>query len=72
TRLQERLQGRGRPLPQYELLEVRGKPHEQKFTVKCSLDDAELSSEGEGSSRRRAEQIAAAAMLQVLDKKGAK
>lgn len=72
TRLQERLQGRGRPLPDYELKNVRGKPHEQKFTVVCRLPDGELMSTGEGSSRRRAEQIAAAAMLLELDKAGAK
>jgi len=71
TRLQERLQGRGRPLPSYELKGVRGKPHEQKFTVVCSLPDGEQLSTGEGSSRRRAEQIAAAAMLLELDNSGA-
>ena len=72
TRLQERLQGRGRPLPGYELMGVRGKPHEQKFTVHCTLVDGDLASQGEGSSRRRAEQIAAAAMLVELDKAEAK
>lgn len=72
TRLQERLQGRGRPLPCYELQGVRGKPHEQKFTVVCSLEDGKQIAKGEGSSRRRAEQISAAAMLIELDKSGVK
>ncbi len=71
TRLQERLQGRGRPLPCYELLGVRGKPHEQKFTIQCSLEDGEHVSTGDGSSRRKAEQTAAAAMLVELDNAGA-
>ncbi len=72
TRLQERLQGRGRPLPQYELKGVAGKPHEQSFTVLCSLLDEQISSTGESSSRRRAEQIAAAAMLQALNNNSGK
>lgn len=72
TRLQERLQRRGRPLPQYELLGVRGKPHEQKFSVRCSLSDGDLVSDGEGSSRRRAEQAAASSMWAQMDARGEK
>jgi len=72
TRLQERLQSRGRPLPQYEQSSVSGKPHAQTFVVKCTLEDAEQVSTGEGTSRRKAEQVAAAAMLLTLDKLGAK
>jgi len=72
TRLQERLQGRGRALPVYELTEVRGKPHEQQFTVRCSLSDGEFVTSGDGSSRRRAEQTAASLMLLELEKAGAK
>ena len=31
TRLQEWLQGRGHPLPDYTVLEVSGEPHDQRF-----------------------------------------
>ena len=72
TRLQERLQGRGRSLPIYELKDSRGKPHEQVFTVRCTLDDASFTAIGEGSSRRRAEQVAATEMLKQLDSAGEK
>lgn len=66
TRLQELLQARKRPLPEYEVLSVSGSQHEQSFRVRCSLADADLCTEGDGTSRRRAEQQAAAEMLGLL------
>lgn len=66
TRLQEYLQGRQRPLPQYELLEAAGEEHAREFTVTCRLDDALAQAQGVGSSRRAAEQAAAAAVLTQL------
>mgnify|MGYP001178153258 FL=1 len=66
TRLQEYLQGLRKPLPVYEVLEVSGKAHDQLFRVECTVLDAGLHTEGEGSSRRQAEQIAAEAMLALL------
>lgn len=70
TRLQEYLQGVGRPLPQYELLAVEGADHQQRFRVACLLADPERVIEGVGSSRRRAEQVAAAAALEDLENHG--
>ena len=35
TRLQELLQGRGHPLPDYQMTSVEGADHEQIFTVLC-------------------------------------
>ena len=67
TRLQEWLQGRGRPLPGYRTIEVSGAEHARRFVVCCELADAELSVTGEGSGRRRAEQAAASAMLAALE-----
>lgn len=67
TRLQEWLQARRRPLPEYAVLATRGQDHAQIFTVACSLTDEECSTRAEGSSRRRAEQAAAEAMLEHLD-----
>lgn len=66
TRLQEWLQGRGLPLPTYSVDAVSGEAHEQYFTVRCTLDGLGTSAEGAGSSRRRAEQLAAERVLEVL------
>jgi ribonuclease III len=66
TRLQELLQSRHRPIPEYEVLAIGGTQHEQSFTVRCALSDDGSASRGEGSSRRRAEQAAAQAMLDHL------
>lgn len=67
TSLQEYLQGRGLPLPAYELAQVEGEDHRQQFTVECRLQEPALAVRGSGSSRQRAEQAAAVAALEVLD-----
>lgn len=67
TRLQEWLQGRSRPLPEYELIETRGAEHAKVFAVRCTLADVAHAAIGEGGSRRQAEQEAAAAMLAQLE-----
>jgi ribonuclease-3 len=66
TRLQEYLQGLGRPLPVYELLHAEGPEHRPSFTVNCRLADRGDATEGQASSRRAAEQAAAEQMLQRL------
>lgn len=67
TRLQEWLQARQRPLPAYELVSESGDDHAKIFQVRCTLSEPALSAEGEGGSRRLAEQQAAAAVLRQLD-----
>lgn len=66
TRLQELLQGKGKPLPEYVLVEVCGEDHAQQFEVKCQLLGSAISAVGVGSSRRKAEQIAAKGVLEQL------
>ena len=66
TRLQEWLQARALPRPNYVVEAVSGEPHEQTFTVRCVLDSPATMSEGRGSSRRRAEQLAAEQALLAL------
>lgn len=66
TRLQEWLQGRQKPLPAYALLEEGGEEHAKTFRVSCTLADPALVTEGEGGSRRAAEQVAAEAALDEL------
>lgn len=70
TRLQELLQGRGHPLPVYELANVEGDDHQQHFEVSCLLSRPALTALGAGSSRRKAEQAAAATALEQLAKQG--
>ena len=66
TRLQEHLQGRGQGLPEYDLIDVSGEDHAQIFRVSCVIASPKLRTEGEGSSRRKAEQAAASAALECL------
>lgn len=66
TRLQEWLQARQHPLPSYELLGETGSDHDKTFQVRCALSVPDLSAEGEGGSRRAAEQQAAEAVLTLL------
>ncbi len=67
TRLQEWLQSRHRPLPEYVVIQIGGDQHDQIFTVSCLLADVNLRALGDGSSRRRAEQAAAEAMLEQIE-----
>lgn len=67
TRLQEWLQARQRPLPVYELVSESGDDHAKHFQVRCILSEPAFDAEGEGGSRRLAEQQAAAAVLRQLD-----
>lgn len=66
TRLQELMHARGKPLPEYRVVATRGAPHERSFAVECTI--ADLRTRGEGTSRQRAEQEAARAMLEILEK----
>lgn len=59
TLLQELTQGRGLALPVYTLQATRGQAHAQTFQVLCAVDALGIRTEGEGSSRRAAEQDAA-------------
>ena len=66
TRLQEWLQARGEPLPEYVVTSVSGEDHAQCFQVQCKLGERGLTTEASGSARRRAEQTAAELMLDAL------
>ena len=59
TLLQEYLQARKIALPQYAVVATRGEAHEQQFQVECVVPGLGIRSQGEGSSRRSAEQEAA-------------
>ena len=66
TRLQELLQARGSERPEYEVAEVTGAPHEQHFEVTCRIAGLDVTTKGSGTSRRRAEQNAAALALEQI------
>jgi ribonuclease-3 len=66
TRLQEYLQGRGLPLPEYLVRSVSGAAHDQWFAVACRLPADGREFAGAGASRRTAEQVAATAALAAL------
>jgi len=66
TQLQEWLQGRGHPLPDYRMRLVEGDDHDQLFTVVCHVEPLPEGVAGTGKSRRSAEQAAASKVLEAL------
>lgn len=66
SELQELLQGKGQPLPEYEIKKVHGAAHEQTFTVTCRVSLLADPITTQGTSRRGAEKAAAKKALQLL------
>lgn len=66
TRLQEHMQARGLKLPNYTLVHTEGLPHAQQFTVECRVELLKQPVAGLGTSRKKAEQQAAAKVLESL------
>jgi ribonuclease III len=66
TLLQEYLQGRKIALPKYTVLEIKGEAHDQTFRVECQIPALNVRGEGLGSSRKNAEQSAAAAAFERI------
>ncbi|WGW00772.1 ribonuclease III [Vibrio sp. YMD68] len=66
TRLQEFLQGRRKPLPEYIVTNIKGEAHNQEFTVSCEVAGLGQPVIGKGTSRRKAEQAAAGTALEQL------
>ncbi|HVP87855.1 MAG TPA: ribonuclease III [Casimicrobiaceae bacterium] len=60
TRLQEWLQARKLPVPEYAIVSVQGEAHLQTFEVVCRIPALNIEAEGSGMNRRAAEQAAAA------------
>ncbi|MGE5268040.1 MAG: ribonuclease III [Thiohalocapsa sp.] len=66
TVLQEWAQGRGLPLPHYELVATSGPDHDRRFTIAVKVEGSEEAS-ATASSKRAAETAAAAALLERLN-----
>ena len=65
SRLQELLQGRGQTVPEYVVAAEEGPSHRRIFRVRC-LIGGEAVSEGEGSSKKAAQQEAARKALEGM------
>ncbi|MCA1926021.1 MAG: ribonuclease III [Thiobacillus sp.] len=70
TQLQEILQSRRLPLPEYRLVDTRGEAHDQSFIVECVLTRPARITRGVGKSRRAAEQEAAREACALLASNG--
>ena len=55
------------PLPRYTIDAVEGDLHAQVFHVTCEVGQLAARAQGEGLSRRRAEQVAAQLVLEQLN-----
>jgi len=66
TELQEWLQARRLAVPAYRIVATRGQAHAQTFDVECAVAALGMAQNGEGRSRRTAEQEAARRLLDAL------
>jgi ribonuclease-3 len=66
TQLQEYLQAQKYPLPEYTLLNVVGEEHDQIFYISCKVATLNKFAQGQGETRRKAEQLAAKHLLRQL------
>jgi len=69
TALQEQLQGRRLPLPQYVLRSTHGEAHAQEFEIECRVPVLGICAVGSGGSRRAAEQEAARRAFEMISTK---
>lgn len=66
TRLQEFLQQRKEPLPEYIIVSVEGEAHAKEYVVQCSLSGRPETAKATSTSKRTAEKAAAAKVLVKL------
>jgi ribonuclease III len=64
---QEHVQASGQPTPIYQVLSEKGPDHQKEFTVGVYIGD-NMVAQGTGSSKQRAEQDAAKAALEKIEK----
>lgn len=67
SRLQERIQAHFKSPPRYRVLDVSGPDHDRRYSVEVGIAGNALG-HGEGHSKKSAEQVAAGAALDLLDR----
>ena len=67
TSLQEWLQARGKPLPEYVVVKTQGEDHSRLYTMSCKIAALDNAAQATASSRRKAEQLVAEKLLQELE-----
>jgi ribonuclease III len=68
SQLQEYLQGKKIDLPDYNMVSIEGEAHAQTFKIECVVEKLNITTMGEGTSRRVAEQQAAQSALEKITK----
>lgn len=68
SRLQELMQGRQLPLPEYQVIDVQGQGHEQVFTVACRVAGLREPVVASATNRKKAEKITAEQALTLLSR----
>ncbi|MEO1957709.1 MAG: ribonuclease III [Methylophilaceae bacterium] len=66
SKLQEHLQSKKIDLADYTVISIEGEAHAQTFKVSCSINKLNITTLGEGTSRRNAEQQAAELALEEV------
>lgn len=66
TRLQELMQSLNEPLPEYILIKTEGPAHNPMFHIRGQIRAGDINVEVQGASRRKAEQLAATEILNIL------
>lgn len=72
TQLQEFLQSRRAPVPEYKIVSTSGESHAQQFTVECRVSLLSKPTSATASNRKLAEKQAAAEALELLQAKSKK
>jgi ribonuclease III len=72
TRLQEWLMARHIAVPRYAIVSAKGKAHDQVLEVECVVPELSIRTLGSGSTRRMAEQQAAAQALKQIETRPAR
>lgn len=68
SKLQEYLQSKKIDLPDYNVASIEGEAHAQTFKVSCEIQKLNITTLGEGTSRRNAEQEAAKLAIEEVMK----
>lgn len=66
SQLQEYLQSKKIELPDYVVVSIEGEAHAQSFKVECVINKLNITTLGEGTSRRNAEQQAAQLAIEKI------